>query len=195
MGQLTDRQQEVLTIIESEIRGGFGFPTVREIAEKLGVNNPSGVLGHLNALIKKGYVRKQSNFALTAEALGDGEIPLVATIPAGLPAEASDHAGDVVRFDRPFFSKGDVKAVKITGDSMSGDSIRDGDIGLIKLQNRINKNDIAVVRVDGEVTLKRVRRNQNKVELVPSNPEFQVKKVDPSMLEVIGKLVGIVRKT
>lgn len=195
MDQLTERQREVLSIIKNELKKGGGFPSVREIAEKLGVNNPSGISGHIKALIRKGYVKKQNNFALTSEAEDQArQIPLVALVPAGSAAEVFDNAEDYVCFDSSYFSKGQIMAIKVFGNSMSGDGIRDGDIGLIQMQSRINKSDIAVVRYDGEVTLKRLRKTRSHVELVPSNPDFPVKSVEPQKVEVVGKLVGIVRR-
>jgi len=196
MSSLTERQREVLSIIKRQITDGEGFPSVREIAERLGVNNPSGISGHIKALIRKGYVRKQSTFALTSENdQSDGQIPLVATIPAGLPTEAFETSDEFLRFDDSYFSNGDIRAVRISGNSMSGDGIRDGDVGIIRMQNRINKNEIAVVRYEGEVTLKRLRKTRTHCELVPSNPDFPVNAVEPDRVEVVGKLVGLVRKT
>lgn len=196
MDSLTDRQREVLSIIEAEIKGGSKFPSIREIAEKLGVNNPSGISGHMKALIRKGYLKKQSNFALTSEAIHRNcQIPLVATIPAGLTAEAFDQIDDYIQFDSTYFCKGSIRAVKIKGNSMTGDGICDGDVGIIRMQNRINKNEIAVVRCEGEVTLKRLKMTRTHVELVPSNPEFPIQTIEPHKIEVVGKLVGIVRKT
>ena len=195
MDTLTDRQKEVLKLIKSETNKGH-FPTFKDIAEKLGIN-VSAVQGHMLALQKKGWIQKQDNFALTKSALLDPCIfSHVATIPAGVPIEAFDQTDRSVQFSHEFFGKGKVLAVTISGDSMAGDCICDGDIGLIQLQSQIGKDDIAVVRVEkSEVTLKRVKHKKNLVELIPSNPKHRIREVPAEDVEVLGKLVGVVRKT
>ena len=145
---------------------------------------------------KKGWVQKQSSFGLTEYAKSEPcTFPLVATIPAGVPIEAFDQTDRTVQFSQEYFGKGDLKAVTISGDSMSGDSICDGDIAIIQMQSQIAKDDIAVVRIEkSEVTLKRVRKKKNTIELIPSNPRYKVREIHTGDVEILGKLVGVVRK-
>lgn len=196
MEELTGRQKEVLKIIKEETTRGRAFPTFREIAGTLGINI-SAVQGHIHALQKKGWIQKQDNFTLTKDAFLDpSTFPLVATIPAGVPLEAFDQTDCNIQFSHDYFGKGKILAVNISGDSMAGDSICDGDVAIIQLQNHIDKNDIAVVRVDhSEVTLKRIRKKKNIIELIPSNPRHKVKEVPAENVEILGKLVGVVRRT
>ncbi len=195
MENLTDRQHEVLKILRDAEKGGHSSPTLRDIAKKLGVTLHA-IQGHVEALQKKGWVHRQSSFGLTEYAKGEPcTFPLVATIPAGVPIEAFDQTDRTVQFSQEYFGKGDLKAVTISGDSMSGDSICDGDIAIIQMQSQIGKDDIAVVRVEkSEVTLKRVRRKKSIIELIPSNPRYKVREVDAEDVEILGKLVGVVRK-
>ena len=88
----------------------------------------------------------------------------------------------------------DILGVRVVGDSMSGDSIADGDIAMIKRQREAGKGDILALRIEDEITLKRLRIDGDRAELLPSNPEHSVRVVDASRVEVLGKLVGIVRK-
>jgi repressor LexA len=78
---------------------------------------------------------------------------------------------------------------------MSGDAISDGDIAMIRMQREAVLGDILAVRVDGEITLKRIRQVDDRIELLPSNREFSVRSVPAEQVEILGKLVGIVRKT
>ena len=195
MENLTDRQQEVLKILRDAEVSGRSSPTLRDIAKKLGVNLHA-IQGHVEALQKKGWVQKQSAFGLTEFAKNKPcTFPLCATIPAGVPLEAFDQTDKTVQFSHDYFGRGELKAVTISGDSMSGDAICDGDIAIIQMQSHLGKNDIAVVRVEkSEVTLKRVRRKKNTIELVPSNPRHKVREVFAEDIEILGKLVGVVRK-
>ena len=195
MDSLTDRQQEVLKILRDAETSGQTSPTLRDIAKKLGVTLHA-IQGHIEALQKKGWIQKQSSFGLTEFAKEEPcTFPLVATIPAGVPIEAFDQTDHTIQFSHDYFGKGDLKAVTISGDSMSGDSICDGDIAIIQMQSQIGKDDIAVVRVEkSEVTLKRVRKKRGSVELVPSNPRHKVREIDSDDVEILGKLVGVVRK-
>ena len=195
MESLTDRQQEVLKIFRDAEKRGQNFPTMRDIAKKLGVN-VHAIQGHIEALQKKGWIQKQNPFGLTDYARKEPcTFPLVATIPAGIPIEAFDQTDKTIQFSHDYFGRGDLKAVTISGDSMSGDAICDGDVAIIQLQHHVDKHDIVVVRVEkSEVTLKRIKRKKNIIELIPSNPKHKVREVLAEDVEVLGKLVGVVRK-
>ena len=207
MEELTARQKQVFDIIKHYLDRGEAFPSLREIADALGVRNKSGMVGHLKALERKGYIRKQQRsgyYALashSAPVIGLYEehsllsFPLVADIPAGTPLNTYEQDEHLI-FSPDYFGGGSLKAVSISGDSMAGDHISDGDIAIIKLQKDVSAQDIVVVRVDrDEVTLKRVRYHDGLVDLIPSNPHYQVKSVPAESVEVVGKLVGIVRRT
>ena len=90
---------------------------------------------------------------------------------------------------------GDIQAIRVVGESMLGDSIADGDIAMIKLQSEANKGDILAVRIADDITLKRIKLVGDRCQLIPSNPEFSVREVPARHLQIIGKLVGLVRKT
>jgi repressor LexA len=82
-----------------------------------------------------------------------------------------------------FFGGGDILALRVIGDSMSGDSVADGDIAMIKRQQEGNKGDILALRIEGD-----------QARLLSSNPEHPVRLVPAAQLEILGKLVGIIRK-
>jgi repressor LexA len=193
---LTERQKEVLEFIEKHLNLKGYFPSLSEIAETLGINNRSGVVGHIKALEKKGYIKKQgpkaSLYSLKEE---DDGFPLVATIPAGVPNHSFEQPIELLHFNPDYFGRGEIQAVKVSGESMIGDAIEDGDIALIRIQKDTAPHDIVAVRVDREeITLKRIRKKNHIVELIASNPNFPKRSVDASEVEVIGKLVGIIRK-
>ena len=208
MEELTARQKQVFDLIKKYLDQGEAFPSLREIADGLGVRNKSGMVGHLKALERKGYIRKQQRSGYYALASHSAPVfglyeehsllsfPLVADIPAGTPLNTYEQSDEHLIFNPDYFGGGSLKAVSISGESMAGDHISDGDIAIIKLQKDVSPQDIVVVRVDrDEVTLKRVRYHDDLVDLIPSNPLYQVKSVPAESVEIVGKLVGIVRRT
>ena len=93
-----------------------------------------------------------------------------------------------------FFGGGDILGLRVVGDSMTGDSIDDGDIAMIKRQREAARGDILAIRIEDEITLKRLRIDGDKAVLLASNPEHPPRSVAASQVEILGKLVGIIRK-
>lgn len=194
---LTTRQREIYDFIKSKIQGrGYG-PTVREIGQEFDIKSPNGVMCHLKALQKKGLIHREPNMSRAIQLLDDPTqplrpgIPLKGRIAAGQPIEAiaeeeeldlSDWEGVEGKF-----------ALKVTGDSMIEDHIADGDYVIIKSQENARDGQIVAVR-DGEfeVTLKRLYREKNRVRLEPANREM--KPIYRDSVDIIGVLVGVVRK-
>jgi repressor LexA len=137
-------------------------------------------------LLKKGLLKKERASASSFD--------LVARIPAGAPSAVFDETPESFSVTYDFFGGGDILGLRVVGDSMSGDSIADGDIAMIKRQRDANKGDILALRIEGEITLKRLKIKGEEAQLLPSNPEHSVRVVPARQLEILGKLVGIVRK-
>ena len=119
---------------------------------------------------------------------------LVARIPAGAPLPVFDETRESFSVTHDFFGGGEILGIRVVGESMSGDSIADGDIAMIKRQREANKGDILALRIEDEITLKRIKLDGAQCQLLPSNPEHSVRIVPAKHLEILGKLVGIVRK-
>ena len=120
---------------------------------------------------------------------------LVAKISAGAPMPVFDETSESFSVNHEFFGGGDIRGIRVSGESMTGDSIADGDIAMIKLQKDANKGDILAVRIEDEITLKRIKLMGDTCQLLPSNPDFPIREVAAESLQIIGKLVGVVRKT
>jgi repressor LexA len=198
MKDLTPIQNEVLDFVTRQIERQQPFPSLREIASHFGFTHTTARF-HLKALEKKGYIRQReqrvSEYVLTRnKRASSGMFALVASIPAGTPSSVYDETAEMFSVDQDFFGGGNIKALTVKGDSMSGDAITDGDIAMIRLQNEAVLGDILAIRVEGEITLKRIRQNENRIELLPSNREFPVRSVPAEQVEILGKLVGVVRK-
>ena len=205
MEALTDIQQAVYDYTRDALQQGLPFPSLREIAQHFGFQHTTARF-HLKALEKKGYVRQRAQRVsdyllpeLLPEPLSNqgeqpGSFDLVARIPAGTPSPVFDETPQSFSVTHDFFGGGDILGLTVVGDSMSGDSIADGDIAMIKRQQEANKGDILALRIEDEITLKRLQIKADKVHLLPSNPEHPVRVVPAASLEILGKLVGIIRK-
>jgi repressor LexA len=218
MESLTDIQQAVYDYTRQALRQGRPFPSLRDIAGHFGFQHTTARF-HLKALEKKGFIRQRSqrvsDYMLTYDGLtydgltddglidemtvdqirgGADAFDLVARIPAGAPLPVFDETRESFSVTHDFFGGGDILAIRVIGDSMSGDSIAEGDIAMIKRQSEANKGDILALRIEDEITLKRIELRGDRARLLPSNPLHEVRTVSAAQLEILGKLVGIVRK-
>ncbi len=204
MHTLTAIQQAVYDYTRQTLEQGLPFPTLREIASQFGFKHTTARF-HLKALEKKGFIKQRSqrvsDYLLTSQAeeqqqdFRPEQFRLASRIPAGTPSLVFDEGSEFFSVNRDFFGGGDIQGIRVAGESMSGDSITDGDIAMIKLQSEANKGDILAVRIEGEITLKRIKLVGDRCQLIPSNPEFSIREVPARHLQIIGKLVGVIRKT
>jgi repressor LexA len=207
MQTLTAIQQAVYDYTRQTLEQGLPFPSLREIASQFGFKHTTARF-HLKALEKKGFIKQRSqrvsDYLLASQAaeqhsrleeFGPEQFRLVARIPAGTPSAVFDETSESFSVNRDFFGGGDIQAIRVVGESMSGDSITDGDIAMIKLQSEANKGDILAVRIEDEITLKRIKLVGDRCQLIASNPEFSIREVPARHLQIIGKLVGVIRKT
>ncbi len=200
MQSLTDIQQAVYDYTRQAIEQGRPFPSLRQIANRFGFQHTTARF-HLKALEKKGFIRQRaqrvSEYMLADEPEADfsgGSFDLVARIPAGAPLPVFDETRETFSVTHDFFGGGDILAIRVSGDSMSGDAIADGDIAIIRRQHESNKGDILALRIEDEITLKRLRLEDDRAWLLPSNPDYDERVVPARQLEILGKLVGIIRK-
>ncbi len=198
---LTDRQRAVLGFIESMIRDHGTSPTIREIGHQFGIRSTNGVRLHVNALIRKGYLNKHAlisrGLELTRSLVGEiGRVPLVGSVPAGLPIDAVENVEGEIAVDFSFLPKGDSFTLTVTGDSMKDAGILDRDLVLVKKQAVARRGDIVVAVVGGEATVKRYFPEGNRVRLQPENRAFEPIIVDKRSGEfrIAGKVVGLLRR-
>lgn len=199
MNELTPIQQQVYDYTCEVINQGLPFPSLREIAAHFGFKHTTARF-HLKALERKAYIKQReqrvSEYFLPDRLFQNTEeFLLVAKISAGTPMPVYDESSESFSVDNAFFGGGDIRGIRVSGDSMSGDSIADGDIAMIKFQTNADKGDILALRIEDEITLKRVNLIGDKAQLLPSNPDYPVREVPAQNLQIIGKLVGVVRKT
>lgn len=194
--KITPKQQKVLEFIQEKVNKDNLPPTIREIASACGFSSTGTVRDYLDALTKKGYLKRGNNKARSIELLqgSSDKIRLLSSIPAGKPNEAHEDTDNYLDFQQMFSkksAKGEVFALKVKGDSMCDAGIMDGDIAIIRKQLTADPGDIIAALLDyNEVTLKRLSRKDSKFFLEPANKDHQPIHKDFSIL---GKLIAILR--
>ncbi|HME90252.1 MAG TPA: transcriptional repressor LexA [Myxococcaceae bacterium] len=214
MEELTERQKQILHFIvrESEARG---FPpTIREIGERMEIRSTNGVNDHLKALERKGYLlrgeqqsrslvpTKRARLVLGLGARKDSsivEVPLLGKVAAGAPLLAAQNLEDSVRIDS-FFVGGsgkEVFALRVKGDSMIEDGIKDGDYLFVRKSPSASAGDIVVALIEDEATVKRYHPEGDRVRFQPANSSMEpiyVSKSDFRSTMILGIVVGVYRK-
>lgn len=198
MQELTPRQSQVLAFVTGFIDAHGYPPTLREIAAHLEVNGTLGVMRHLEALEKKGYLSKTAGSSRGIAVAGRASsvsLPIVGVVRAGLPQPAMEDIDGYFAIDSSQLRSGGAFFLRVKGDSMIGASILEGDLALVRPQPSADNRDIVVAMVNGEATLKRFFRERGKIRLVAANPNYEDIVVRPGTGEVVivGKVVGIYR--
>ena len=199
---LTKRQKEILDFINGFIDEHGYAPSFEEIAHSFGYSSLATVHEHLSNLERKGYIRKSYNESRSIEMVPeDGvvsalELPLLGRVAAGLPIEAiQDHESlavprDMVRPGRDNF------VLKVEGNSMIDEQIRDGDYIVVSSQPTASDGEVVVALVGGDsATVKRLYREPgNRIRLQPANPSMDPIFVDAEDVMVQGVVVGLIRR-
>jgi repressor LexA len=127
---------------------------------------------------------------------GPVSIPLMGRIAAGVPLEAIGTQIDVIGVPPEMLGSGQHYALEVKGDSMIEAGILDGDTIVLRRQDTADSGDIVVARIvsDNEATLKRLRRKGASIALEAANPNYETRIFGPDMVQIQGKLTGLLRK-
>ena len=196
MDQLTKRQTEILVLLRKFVRERGYPPTVRELLSLTGRKSTAGVQKLLNALERKGYIKKVPGRSRGIVLLGGVQslwVPLVGCVVAGVPVLSEENIEGYCALDGSVVPDGSF-LLRVQGDSMIGDHIQDGDLILVRPQPRGEDGEIIVAMVDGETTVKRLRLRAGGIQLVPSNPALKPLSIrEDEQLRIIGKVVAVFR--
>jgi repressor LexA len=202
MDDLTARQRATLECVAAHLAAHDCPPTLQEIARRLNVTGNLGVLRHLRALERKGYLQRRPGargIVLTARA-GSGRavpVPVVGAVRAGVPTLAVESIDEYCATD-PSWLKGEgCFYLTVQGDSMLGAHICDGDLALVRPQQTAGNGEIVVALIDGEATLKRFfREDDGRIRLQAENPAYAPIVIAAGQAEttIVGKLLRTVRR-
>jgi len=201
---LTPKQLHILTRIR-DVRLARGYsPTMQELADELSVSKVT-VFEHVEALLKKGALKRQANKARSLELnprfmLPDEQrnscLPLVGTIAAGCPIEAVEdrqHLDMEELFCTPAqAASGDRFVLRVRGDSMIDEHIKPGDFVVVERRNTARNGQTVVALLDdAEATLKKYYREKDRVRLQPANDKYEPIYVKNCAIQ--GVVIGVIR--
>jgi repressor LexA len=198
---LTAKQREVLEFLREFAFSRSFAPTAREVADRFGIAEKNGFY-YMELLKRKGYIRRHRKSPRRIEFLGEAalpsplRIPVLGRVPAGSPREAIEFAEEELLMDPSLTGEGEIFSLRVKGDSMEGAHICEGDYVLVRAQETAEDGEIVVAVVDGEATVKRIRRRKEGIRLEPANPAYpplDVPEGSPSF-RIAGKVVGVFRK-
>ena len=200
--KLTARQREVLSFLNQFLEERGYPPTVREIALHFGLKGPRSPKKRLDALEEKGYIRRRPGKSRAIEVIKASPsrsyrlVPLVGKVRAGGPSLALEDFEGNIALDRSLARGDGTFFLRVKGDSMVGDHIKNGDLALVRPQSLVDNGGIFVVLIDDEATLKRVYREGDALRLQPSNPNMKpiIVGMGEGRVTIVGKVVGIFRK-
>ena len=194
---LTKRQAAILSFIKEFARDKGYPPTIPEIQKEFGIRSPNGVNNHLKALIRKGYIKRDSSRARALEIIGWHKgLPIVGSIAAGAPILAEENLEGYFNLNDMYSDSDDVFTLRVKGDSMVKAGIFDGDYVIVRLQQTLDPGEIGVAILGDSATVKRIYCDGNIIKLVPENDAMKpitVTRTDPSF-SIGGKVIGVIRR-
>jgi repressor LexA len=214
---LTPRQRLVLETIRSCVEQRGYPPSMREIGEAVGLTSPSSVKHQLTTLERKGFLRRDPNrpraievvqpddsrrtaapepAPVAATASDDAHpapsyVPVVGRIAAGGPILADQVVEDVFPLPRQLVGDGELFLLRVQGDSMVDAAICDGDWVVVRRQPVAENGEIVAAMIDGEATVKTLKRADGHVWLLPHNQAYEPILGDEA--QVLGRVVSVLR--
>ena len=199
---LTTLQQLILDVIKKAIQTNGYPPSMREIGQAAGLASPASVKYQIEALVDKGFIRKDASKGRAFEITDPGDadsikpektvnIPLVGRIAAGGPILAEQHIEEVFPLPESLVGQGELFLLKVVGDSMIDVAICDGDYVVIRSQKNAEKGEIVAAMIDGEATVKTFSKKDGHYWLLPANDNYAPIPADDA--EILGKVTAVLR--
>ena len=201
---LTVKQQAIYNFIRKHIETKGFPPAIRDICDEFRISSPNGVMCHLKALQKKGYIHRVEKrdtkkaqargITIPGVSAGGFSLPLRGVVAAGraIEAEETDERLEL----RDLFGSDDLFVVKVRGQSMVDGHIADGDYVVIRKTDTCDNGEKVVAMVDKAMTLKKYYRRKDQIRLEPMNAAMDPILVDPTRQDVhiLGVLAGVIRR-
>ena len=197
MIKLTARQQQVMDVVRSSIDATGMPPTRADIARELGFKSVNAAEEHLKALAKKGAIELIAGASRGIRLTEQTGLPIIGRVAAGEPLLTQAHIEDYCDLSASFFSPTAHFLLQVCGDSMINVGIFDGDLLAVHSTREVRQGQIAVVRIDDEVTVKRWKRiSDTRVDLTAENDNYAPIELDLTTQDVVveGISVGVIRR-
>ncbi|MEW6312038.1 MAG: transcriptional repressor LexA [Pseudomonadota bacterium] len=202
MIKLTPRQSQILDFIKRCLEANGYPPTRAEIAQELGFKSPNAAEEHLKALARKGAIEMTPGASRGIRipdfepATHESGLPIIGRVAAGAPILAQQHVEESCQINPAFFHPKADYLLRVRGMSMKDIGIFDGDLLAVHTTREARNGQVIVARVGDEVTVKRFKREGNKVWLLAENEDFAPIEVDLEEQELVieGLSVGVIRR-
>lgn len=195
--KLTDIQAKLLAYLQQFANSGEPMPTLREICKTFGWASTATARDHLRALASKGKISlpggRSRQIRVTGVRGGVTHLPFIGSVVAGIPIESEEHIERAIPVPSEWTTAGTHFVLRVVGDSMVGAGIFDGDYVVVRSQVEAKDNDIVVATVNGETTLKRLRRSGKTLTLIAENKKYRPIPVSTESSSVQGVVVGLLR--
>jgi repressor LexA len=199
------KQRQILDYISQYIQKNGYSPTLQEIADAMNLSSLATVFEHLQALEKKGVIKRFEGSVRGIEVVDQGfnssmsgiELPIVGYIAAGQPIDAIENPVDTVMVASDMVSKSKrCYVLQVRGDSMIQDGIFDEDYVVIQSQETAHDGEIIVALIDDSfATLKKLYHEKDgRIRLQPANDKMDPIYVHPAQLKIQGKVTGVIRR-
>lgn len=197
---ITARQRRVLDYIKHYFDGHQEAPTISEIGQEFGMSSSASVHHVVSILEREGLIRRIPNVSRGIELVKDDlaennyEIPLLGIVAAGAPIEAVLNY-ETVCIPRDMLRQGRMFALRVRGDSMIDEQIREDDFIVLQSQQTADNGQTVVALIDGsDTTVKRFYGGRNQVRLEAANPRYKPIVIrPPERVQIQGVVVGVIR--
>ncbi len=197
---LTKRQREILDFLNEFIQQHGYAPSLEEIGRRFGLSSLATVHKHLTNLQEKGFIKRAWNRSRSVELVPTRvgaraiELPLLGFVAAGSPIEAVAST-ESISVPEDLVGKRDTYVLRVKGDSMIDEQIRDGDYVIVEDRKTADNGEMVIALLGGsDVTLKKFYRENAHVRLQPANPAMQPMTVPADQVQIQGVVVGVMRK-
>ena len=191
MPRTSNKAELILDFVNQFVQEKGFAPSVREIGAAVGLRSTASVSYHLTQLQEKGLLvspgQKGCKRAIVT-AQRPGQIPVVGVVTAGVPILAVENQEGTMAWD----GEAGCFALRVRGDSMMNAGILDGDKVVVRPQTTADDGQIIVARIGEEATVKRLRRRNGQIWLMPENDAYEP--IDGTEAEVIGLVKAVVRE-
>ena len=202
---LTKKQSKLYNFLKDKIKKTNVSPSFEEMKIAMGLKSKSGIQRLINGLIERGFIEKKDNKKRAINIVNNSvskknndliiNLPLLGSIAAGSPIEAIENSDENIQIPLHLISANKKNYVlKVEGDSMVNKGIVDGDKAIIEYCNDAENGDIVVALINNnEVTLKKLKKDKDKLYLIPANDNYKIQSFNSDEIKIQGKLKGIIR--
>ena len=202
---LTKQQNKLFNFLKDKIKKTNISPSFEEMKIAMGLKSKSGIQRLIDGLVERGFIEKKDNKKRAINIIDNNltpkknnnsiDLPLLGSIAAGNPIEAIENTNENIQIPKNLVSLNKKNYVlKVDGDSMINKGIVDGDKAIIEYCNDAENGDIVVALInDNEVTLKKLKKDKNKIYLIPANNNYEIQSFNSKEIKIQGKLKGIIR--